>query len=240
MQSKAQFTACPLECADAFAFYGIVRFERSPRRARPWSFCLTVDEELAVLDDHVRRLKVEYDIYFGGGSKKPPSDLEWKVKNLLKRHCDGGRMNFSQRYRYNSIQQKYALYNVLWQQKLQIKEEGYRRPQDAILGIQGLRDEKQHEAELARKHQAVAAKEGHFSIACADLESESQKIEALFRALGQARRQAGSKDTASLESFKKFVRQKTAQLRKEYDCRTVEYSVEMRGGQVKLKAKPKT
>lgn len=201
---------------------------------------MTIDEELTVLEEQVRRLKVEYDIYFGGGSKKPPTELEWKVKNLLKKYSDGGRMNFAQRFRYNTVQQRYALQNALWQQKLQIKEEGYRRPQDAMLGIQGLRDEQQHAAELARKHQAVAKMNGQFSVACSDPDTESGQVEALFQALGSARRQAGDKNSPNLDSFKKFVRQKTDQLRKEYGCKAVEYSVEVQDGQVKLKAKPKT
>jgi len=196
---------------------------------------VTTDEELSVLEDLVRRLKVEYDIFFGGGSKKPPQDIEWKVKNQFKRLSDGTmRLNSGQRFRFNTVQQRYARYNALWQQKLQIKEEGYRRPQDAMLGIQGLRDEQQHEAELARKHHR---RDGIFTVA--DIDSEPQKVEALFQALSAARRQAGSKDNASLDSFKKFVQQKTSQLRKEYKCQTVEYSVEVLDGQVKLKAKPK-
>jgi hypothetical protein len=197
---------------------------------------LTIDEELSVLEDQVRRLKVEYDIYFGGGSKKPPADIEWKVKNLLRKFADGSRMNFAQRFRYTTVQQRYALYNALWQQKLQIKEEGYRRPQDAILGIQGLRDGEQHEAELARKHHSV---DQHFTMAWSDVETEPAKVEALFNALSEARQTVGEKNSASLASFKKFVQQKTEQLRKEYGCKTVEYSVELQGGQVKLKAKPK-
>ena len=196
---------------------------------------MTTDEELSVLEELVRRLKVEYDIYFGGGSKKPPQDTEWKVKNQFKRLSDGTtRLNSGQRFRFTTIQQRYALYNALWQQKLQIKEEGYRRPQDAILGIQGLRDEQQHEAELARKHHRRDS-----TFAVADSESSPHQVEALFQALSEARRNAGGKDNASLESFKKFVQQKTAQLRKEYNCQTVEYSVELQDGQVKLKAKPK-
>ena len=201
---------------------------------------MTVDEELSVLEDQMRRLKVEYDVYFGGGSKKPPADIEWKVKNLLRKYSDSARLSFGQRFRYNTMQQRYALYSTLWQQKLQIKEEGYRRPQDAMLGIQGLRDEQQHEAELARKHEAVAKKSGHISVACSDPGSEPQKIEALFQALSEARAKTGEKSSASLASFKKFVHQKTEQLRKEYGCKAVEYSVELQGGQVKLKAKPKT
>ncbi len=153
---------------------------------------MTVDEELSALDDHMRRLKVEYDIYFGGGSKKPPADI------------------------------------------------GYRRPQDAMLGIQGMREEQQHEAEVALKHHAPAKPEGHFSVACSDVDSEPKKVEALFQALAEARQQTGEKNSANLESFKKFVRQKTDQLRKEYGCQAVEYSVELQSGKVKLKAKPKT
>jgi len=201
---------------------------------------LTIDEELSVLEDSVRRLKVEYDIYFGGGSKKPPTEIEWKVKNLLKKFADGSRMNYTQRFRYSTIQQRYALYNALWQQKLQIKEEGYRRPQDAYLGIQGLRDHEQHEAEKALKHQGAAVAENKpFSIACSDAKSEVNNVEALFKALSEARTKTGEKNTANLDSFKKFVQQKTSEIRKQYGCQAVEYSIETQGGKVKLKAKPK-
>jgi hypothetical protein len=202
---------------------------------------LTIDEELSVLEDQVRRLKVEYDIYFGGGSKKPPTEIEWKVKNLLKKFADGSRMNYTQRFRYTTVQQRYALYNSLWQQKLQIKEEGYRRPQDAYLGIQGLRDHEQHEAEKALKHHGTAvAEDKPFSIACSDAKSEAKNVEALFQALSQARTKAGEKSTANLDSFKKFVQQKTSEIRKQYGCQAVEYSIENQGGKVKLKAKPKS
>src|SRR5262249_46336091 len=149
-------------------------------------------------------------------------------------------MNYSQRFRFSSVQQRFALYNTQWQQKLQIKEEGYRRPQDAMLGIQGLRDEQAHEAQLARKHRHGEQPDGGFKVAWADANSEPGKVEALFQALSDARQKSGEKNSANLQSFKKFVQQKTAQLRKEYGCQSVEYSVELQGGQVKLKARPKT
>lgn len=188
-----------------------------------------------MLEDHVRRLKVEYDVFFGGGSKKPPAEIEWKVKNLLKKYSDGSRMNYTQRFRYSTIQQRYALYSTLWQQKLQIKEEGYRRPQDAVLGIQGIRSGEQHEAEKAIRRKAGEP----FSVSWSNPQGEGKKVEDLFQALADARQQTGDKSAASLESFKKFVQQKTTQIRKEYGCEVVEYSVEMKNGQVKLKARPK-
>jgi hypothetical protein len=199
---------------------------------------LAIDEELNVLEDQLRRLKVEYDMYFGGGSKKPPVDIEWKVKTLLKRYSDGARMNYAQRFRYNTLQQRYSLYNALWQQKLLIKEEGYRRPQDAVLGIQGIRTDQEHEAAKELKHHGTATEEGPFRLLFSG-DSDQKQVESLFAALTEARKKTGEKSSANLDSFKKFVEQKTSQLRKEYGCKAVEYTVEMQNGQAKLKAKPK-
>ena len=100
---------------------------------------VTTDEELNVLDSQLRRLKIEYEIFFSNPTKRPPTDIEWKVLSLLRKFSDGGRMNFSQRYRYNEMAQRYAVYSDLWRKKSRIREEGYRRPQDALLSVQGVR-----------------------------------------------------------------------------------------------------
>ncbi len=199
---------------------------------------MAIDEELTLLEDQLRRLKVEYDMYFGGGSKKPPSEIEWKVKTLLKKFADGHHMNYAQRFRYTTLQQRYALYNALWQQKLLIKEEGYRRPQDAILGIQGIRTDEEHEAQKELQQQEHPGHERPFSLVVSD-DGDHKQVESLFQALTEARKKTGEKSSANLDSFRKFVKQKTLQLRKEYDCKAVEYTVEMKNGQAKLKARPK-
>jgi hypothetical protein len=100
---------------------------------------VTIDEELTLLDSQLRRLKIEYEIYFSNPTKRPPTDIEWKVLSLLRKFSDGGRMSFSQRFRYNEIAQRYAIYSDLWRKKNRIREEGYRRPQDALLSVQGVR-----------------------------------------------------------------------------------------------------
>lgn len=194
---------------------------------------MTIDEELNQLDDNVRRLKIEYDIFFGGGSKKPPSDLEWRVQTLLKKYSDGRRMSFSQRFKFSAIQQKYAVYNSLWQQKLRIKEEGYRRPQDALLAIQGVR----HVEDEAPEAIDISEPEP-FRVACSDVDKENNKVRALYEAMVEAGKQSKAKVPAgSFESFQKFVKKKTDQLRKDFAAASVEYAVEVEKGHVKLKAK---
>lgn len=200
---------------------------------------MTVDEELDALDANVRRLKIEYDVYFGGGSKKPPNDTEWRVQRLIRKHSDTSKLNFAQRFKYNTILQRYAIFSDLWRQKMKIKEEGYRRPQDAVLGIQGMRHE-QEVAAAAALEAASASEPQPFRVQCADVERDAAAVRSLFDAMMEAKKKAGQTvDPNSFESFKAFVRKKTDQIRSEYGCPGVEYSVEMQGGQVRLKAKAK-
>jgi hypothetical protein len=196
---------------------------------------MTVDEELTLLESHLRRLKIEYEIYFNSPQKRPPSDLEWKVLALLRKFSDGGgRMSFSQRFRYNEIAQRYAIYSDLWRKKARIREEGYRRPQDALLSVQGVRPE---EHQPVHKIYGVPAHAEPFVVT--DVKSERDKVEKLFVALSDAKKQAGEKVSGSLDSFSSFVQKKTQQIRKQYGCEQVEYFVDLADGKVKLTARAK-
>ena len=219
---------------------------------------MTIDEELSQLDSHLRRLKIEYEIYFSNPTKRPPTDIEWKVLALLRKFSDGGRMSFSQRFRYNEIAQRYAIYSDLWRKKNRIREEGYRRPQDALLSVQGVRlaeHEPEHKVYGVGNVAAAAAAEGGapaasgntaaapekpFSVQCADARAEGDQVRKLYQALTEAKKKSGEAVSGNLESFSSFVQKKTDQIRKQYGCEAVEYTVEMQNGQVKLKAKAKT
>lgn len=200
---------------------------------------MTVDEELSLLDESVRRLKVEYDVFFGGGAKKPPAETEFRVQSLLKKYSDGNRMNFAQRFKYNSIQQKFSLYNTLWQQKLKIKEEGYRRPQDALLAISGMRIDEEQEAAAALARKSQPKPDEPFRTHCSDVNADQENVKKLFEAMMEAQKRSGAAANANYDSFKSFVEKKTEQIRKDFGCHAVEYSVEMENGQVRLKAKAK-
>jgi len=204
---------------------------------------VTIDEELNLLETQLRRLKIEYEAYFNNPSKRPPTDVEWKVLSLIRKFSDGGRMNFSQRFRYNEMAQRYAAFSDLWRKKSRIREEGYRRPQDALLSVQGVRDasaahEPAHKA-YGVGHAAAAAEAKPFTIECSDASAEQVNIERLYNVLTEAKKKAGENVSGNIESFSSFVEKKTAQIRKQYGCHSVEYSVELQDGQVRLKAKAK-
>jgi hypothetical protein len=202
---------------------------------------VTIDEELSHLDSLLRRLKIEYEVYFNNPTKRPPADLEWKALALIRKHSDGGRMNFTQRFRYNEMAQRYAIYSDLWRKKMRIREEGYRRPQDALLSVQGVRVAEEHEP----KHHAAYGVSGavadarSFKLECSE-NTPGEQVEKLYNALVAAKKKSGEAVTGNLDTFSTFVKKKTDQIRKQHGCHVVEYSVELQDGQVKLKAKAKT
>ena len=186
---------------------------------------MTIDEELTVLETQLRRLKIEYEVYFSNPSKKPPTDIEWKVLSLLRKFSDSSNLSFSQRYRYNEMAQRYAIYNDLWRKKARIREEGYRTPQEQILAVQGVRPEEkrpQHRPVYgiasAAAGAAVAQAESSpqpMIVQFTDSDPQPDKVEVLFKALAEAKQQSGEAVSGNLKSFTAFVQKKTSQIRKQ-------------------------
>jgi hypothetical protein len=196
-----------------------------------------IDEELDLLDENIRRLKIMYDVYFGGGARKPPLDTEWKVQAVIKRYFDKQDLNYAQRFRYTTLAQKYSVFGNLWSQKLKIKEDGYRRPQDALLSVQGMRTEEEHKAAAALKAEAAL---WPFVIQFAQVDSEPSQVRKLFHRMLEARREAGSPmPSPSFDSFQAFIKQKTEQIRRDFKCKCVEFTIDIQNHKVRLRAKAK-
>jgi hypothetical protein len=191
-----------------------------------------IDEELAQLERDIRQLKIEYDQFFGGGRKRPPAEIEWRIDQMIKRYAErGGDMKAAQRFRYNNITQTYAKYKDIFRKKLQQKEEG---KVERHFGAAA----KAIEAERAKnvKDRKPAQPTG-FRMVCSEPERESDKVEQLYQAFIQAKEQAGEQTgQLSRSSFNDFVVKKTKELQKQKNCREVEYVVEVVNGEVKLKA----
>jgi hypothetical protein len=211
----------------------------------------TIDEELAQLEKDIRQLKIEYDMYFGGGRKRPPSEIEWRIELIVKRYAErGGELKFNQRFRFSNLSQTYAKYKDVFRKRLVHHEEGkvQRHFGAAAKAIEAQRAKAQpapadvgatasQPANAASTASAIAAESKAFRMTCAEPEKEPEKVEQLYQAFVSAKQQAGE-ETAKLSrsSFNEFVRKKTKDLQTAKNCRDVEYVVEVVAGQVKLKA----
>jgi hypothetical protein len=192
----------------------------------------TIDEELAQLEKDIRQLKIEYDQFFGGGRKRPPTEIEWRIELLVKRYGErAGDLKFGQRFRYNNLTQTYAKYKDIFRKRTQQKEEG---KVQRHFGAAAKAIEAERAKAAAAKPPAAAA--SAFRMVCSEPEQESDKVDQLYQAFQQATAQTGGSVKQSRESFSEFVSKKTKELQQQKNCREVEYVVEVVNGEVKLKA----
>jgi len=199
----------------------------------------TIDEDLAQLEKDIRQLKIEYDAFFGGGRKRPPTEIEWRCDLLVKRYAErGGELKYGQRFRFNNLTQTYAKYKDVFRKRLAQREEGkiQRHFGAAAKAIEAERTKTQPEPKAAAPA-ASAAEAQAFRVVCSEPEKEAEKVDQLYTAFLQAKQSAGEETSKlSKANFKEFVRKKTKDLQEKKNCRDVEYVVEVVEGQVKLKA----
>jgi len=194
---------------------------------------LTIDQELDLLDDAFRRLKVEYDIYFAGGSKRPPVDNEARMVAKIRGHMENSRLNLVQRYRVQNSAQRLAVFSDLWRRKSRVKDLGYVRPEDKLIGVGGFGhlDEPQfgHVPPAPEREQSES-----FVLFSSDVVEVVPLYESVVRA-----REAVGQPLGAFDSFASFVQLKTESIRKQFKCEAVEYTVMVTDGQVRLKARPR-
>jgi hypothetical protein len=181
---------------------------------------MTVEEELLKLEDDIRRLKIEYEVYFNGGSSRPPQDTVYRVETCIKRYsADQSKLNFGQRFRFNQLVQKYQVNHQLWSRKLRDKEEG--RGQFAP----------------RREEPVLVPEDGTIRVVLSDAAQQKEKIDLLLKAMVNAKRQVGE-NVEGLDPavFARFVEQKTRQVKDSLGCDSVQFSVSVEDGKVKFKA----
>jgi len=183
----------------------------------------TADEQLTRLEDDIRRLRIEFDIFFNGGSKRPPYDTKGRVETLLKRLGDDRSLTFAQRYRYNSLAARYNAFRDLWRRTMQGREEG----RDAVSA---------HRAIMSKG--ASAPKVEPSSFVCIDAHREVELVKNLFNSLVEAKRTCGeATEDLSFPKFHRLIASKADGLKEKLGCDRVRFSVAVENGHVSFKAR---
>lgn len=184
----------------------------------------TPDEQLTRLEDDIRRLKVEFEIFFNGGAKRPPYDTKGRVETLLKRLADDRTLTFAQRYRYNSLAARYNAFRDLWRRTLQGREEG----RDAA-----------STARAQAKKEAAPKEVEAISFVCADAHHEVEVLKNLYETLLEAKRRCGEPtEDLSFPKFHRLIASKADGLKQQLGCDRVRFSVAVEDGHVSFKARP--
>lgn len=182
----------------------------------------SADEQLTRLEDDIRRLRIEFDIFFNGAAKRPPYDTKGRVETLLKRLGDDRTLTYAQRYRYSSLGARYNAFRELWRRTMQGREEG-RDP-----------------ASTARAHfkRESNADMEPVSVVCADAHKELDVVKRLYASLVEAKERCGEvTEGFSFPKFHRLVAQKADGLKEKTGCERVRFSVAVEDGHVSFKAK---
>jgi hypothetical protein len=184
----------------------------------------TVEEQLSRLEEDIRRLKIEFDIYFNGASKRPPYDTKGRVDTLIKRVADDRTLTYAQRFRYNSLAARYCTFRDSWRRTMQGREEG-RDPVSAARATAKTRQETRSEPKLV-------------SFVCLDAGKEVETVKNLYDSLLEAKRQCGEPtEDFSFPRFHRLIASKAEGLKERLGCNKVKFSIAIEAGHVSFKAR---
>ena len=182
----------------------------------------TPDEQLTRLEEDIRRLRIEFDIFFNGAAKRPPYDTKGRVETVLKRLGDDRTLTFAQRYRYNSLAARYNAFRDLWRRTMQGREEG-RDPVSAA---------------RASVKKEVVTEAPPISFVCVDAHKEVGVVKDLYESLLEAKQKCGEPtEGLSFPQFHRLVAAKSDGLKERHNCNQVRFSVSVENGHVSFKAK---
>lgn len=180
----------------------------------------TPDEQLTRLEDDIRKLRVEFDIFFNGAAKRPPYETKGRVETLLKRLGDDRTLTYAQRYRYNSLAARYNAFRDLWRRTMQGREEG-RDPVSA-----------------ARANVKKQPGTAEVSFVCLDAHHEVELVKNLYTSLLEAKRSCGEPtEDLSFPKFHRLIASKADGIKEQAGCDRVQFSVAIEDGHVTFKAR---
>lgn len=198
---------------------------------------MSFEDDIELLEGQLRRLQIEWEKFFGGQERRPPTDLQTKVEALIRRHAGTDIRNLADRFRYQALTSRYTTFSELWAKRLRANEEG--RP----LGLHGRQAAVAASASAPAPAAAApvvaaparAASGGEHRVA--DAARDAAAVRALYESFAASRRDTGE-GPVRYETFEKLVAQQAQRLIAEKGARAIDFRIETKDGKVSLKARP--
>jgi hypothetical protein len=180
------------------------------------------DDDLANLEEWLRRLKIEYHIFFSGNRKKPPDELKMRVEKLAKKLSECSDLSFSQRFRYNTLVTRFYVYRDLWRRTLLEQEMGA---------------EQKEEDSKAKTSSTLPESSGQtVRILISDPKSEEEKIRQLYDALLNIKKAESGDTPISYSQFARYIATQTRGIREKYRCSAVAFTIALEEDSIRFTA----
>ena len=205
---------------------------------------LTLEEKLAILDIEIRRLKVQYDLYFIGSLPRPPIVQRDQLHRSI-RHMEGVRIrNAATRFILNNLVNKFNVLVEMWNKRVRRREEGERvHPLAARAALReqqaaGLKPSPRPQAapRPQRRPATTAPDSGAWRVAAS--QADDSNLRGLYEDYLVAGRRAGEDKQADFSHFAKEIARQAAALKQKRDCEAVDFRIYCDGKKVKIKARP--
>ena len=182
-----------------------------------------IERGLQQLEVDLKRLEAEYNMYFSGRLPKPPWETRSRVEALVKQYDRAYIQNYGDRFRFMTLQSRFATFIDLWDRGLRAREEGRpgpfaqkrptpkepepKKPEDRILYVAAFRDPLR----------------------------EMDKLHDLYDSLAEARREIGE-DNVPFHKFAELVKGQVKKL-KSSGTPEVAFRVAVKDGKVNFTAR---
>lgn len=182
-----------------------------------------VQRDLQTLEVELKRLEAEYNMFFSGRAPRPPLETRGRVAAIVKRWDRGHIDTAVDRFRFQTLQSRFAKFVDLWDRGQRSREEG--RPGPFALPPPR-QPPKRAEVQESKVLNVTA-----FS----DPMREVDKLHTLYDSLMDARRQVGD-DVVPFHKFAALVKDQVSKLR-ESGSAEVAFRVAMKEGKVNFTAR---
>jgi hypothetical protein len=224
-----------------------------------------IEQEFQMLSGELRKLEAEYNMYFAGRTPRPPVESRGRLDLLFKRWDRRPMDTAASRFRLQTLQSRYSSFADLWDRALRAREEGrpssLYRPRESAVSPTASKTASPHAtaetndgastgAGEAGGDAADSGSQGEFgpgpsapavgtdgprAVTFSDPREESDKLQALYDLLMDARSQAGQ-GNVPFHKFADLVTEQTQRL-KSKGLDEVTFSVTTTDGRVNLTAK---
>ena len=151
-----------------------------------------------MLEGEIKRLEAEYNMFFAGRLPRPPWEARGRVDALVKRLDRMRLTHYGERFRFTTLQSRFATFAELWDRGLKAREEG------RAGSLAPPRPMVEKVARAGDRILAVAA----FS----DPMREMERVQDLYESLAEARREVGQ-DAIPFHKFAELIKTQVGALR---------------------------
>lgn len=180
------------------------------------------DKQMAHLDAEIRRLEAEFNMFFAGRLPRPPWETKTRVAALIKKHDQSYIRNTADRFRFETLQNRYQKFIELCDRQLTNRELG--RP---MLGAR-----REPPPVVPKKERAAPVDPNVIRFARDQEASEnSEPVKKLFERLAEAKKQVGEPPVA-IERLAALVKAQVGKFAAE--GKDVSFKIATKDGKVQL------